>query len=81
MHLPSVLAAPFIVASTDMVMTIPRRAAQILGKSVPIVMHPLPLEVAPYRLKAFCHAKRFNESACKWMRETILRVMTDEEAR
>lgn len=77
-RVPSVLAAPFIVKSTDMVMTIPRRAAQILQNVVPITIHPPPFQIKPYRLKAYCHVKRFGEPAYKWMREAMLQVMSKE---
>lgn len=74
----SVLAAPFIVESTDMVMTIPRRAAQILQNVVPIAIHPPPFRIKPYRLKGYCHVKRFGEPVYRWMREAIRQVMSKE---
>lgn len=74
-QVPSVLAAPFIVASTDMLLVAPLRAARLLQDVVPIAIHEPPFGVLPYTLKAYCHAKRFNEPAHRWMREAMLRVM------
>ena len=74
-QVPSVLAAPFIVASTDLLLVAPLRAARLLQGVVPIAIHEPPFGVLPYTLKAYCHAKRFNEPAHRWMREAMLRVM------
>jgi len=74
-QVPSVLAAPFIVASTDLLMVVPLRAARLLQGVVPIDIHEPPFEIPPYQLKAYCHAKRIGEPAHRWMRETMLRVM------
>ncbi|HEX5683100.1 MAG TPA: LysR family transcriptional regulator [Ideonella sp.] len=76
-RIPSVLAAPFVIANSELVLTLPLRAAHVLKDMVSMAIHEPPFEM-PYRLKAFCHAKRANEPAHSWMRKSILKVMQSD---
>ncbi|MDC6169816.1 LysR family transcriptional regulator [Paucibacter sp. XJ19-41] len=78
MHVPSVLAAPFIVASTDLLMTVPRLAAELIARAAPIVVYPAPFPAADYTLKAYFHAGRISDPACRWMADTIVREMAPQ---
>ena len=70
-QLPSVLAAPFIVAGSVLIMTVPRQAARTLGAVASIVEYPPPFEIPPFTLKAL----RQRSAAHAWLREQLLRAI------
>lgn len=78
MHVPSVLAAPFIVASTELLMTVPRLAAELIAQIAPLVLYPAPFAASDYTLKAYFHAGRAGDPAQRWMAETIVRLMAPQ---
>ena len=61
-QLPSVLAAPFIVAGSVLIMTVPRQA-RTLGAVASIVEYPPPFEIPPFTLKAYSHVRQ-RSGAC-----------------
>jgi DNA-binding transcriptional LysR family regulator len=71
-QLPSVLAAPFIIADTELIMTVPRHAAQALSGVVPVTLYPAPFAIPPYTLKVYCHAKHARSEAHTWLRQALL---------
>jgi DNA-binding transcriptional LysR family regulator len=72
LQLPSVLAAPFVVADSELLMTLPRHAAELLCRSAPVSLHPAPFAIPPYVLKLYSHGKYANSDAHGWMRAQIL---------
>lgn len=73
-QLPSVLAAPFIVAGSALIMTVPRQAARTLGAVASIVEYPPPFEIPPFTLKAYSHVRQ-RSAAHAWLREQLLRAI------
>jgi DNA-binding transcriptional LysR family regulator len=70
--LPSVMAAPFIVAQSDHLFTVPRLAALQLSNAVPLVMHAVPFEVPRYTLRILHHVRHASTAGHRWMREQML---------
>ena len=77
-QLPSVLAAPFIVANTELLLTMPRRAAESLRNAANLVILPTPFESPTYTVKVYFHAKHAGNPAHVWMREQF-RVALQED--
>jgi DNA-binding transcriptional LysR family regulator len=77
-QLPSMLAAPFIVAHSDLLLTLPRRAAQQLARMLPVTLHPAPFETPAYTLQVFFHARHADGPAHRWMRELMRSVLVQE---
>ncbi|OHX19013.1 LysR family transcriptional regulator [Chromobacterium sphagni] len=71
-QVPSVLAAPFIIADTDLVMTLPQLAVKTLAAAVPVNIFPAPFAIPPYRLKVYCHARHARATAHDWVRRQLL---------
>ena len=71
-QLPSVMAAPFIVANSELLITLPRRAALQLADAIPLVIHPAPFNIPPYTLKVYFHKRHAQSQAHRWMREQML---------
>ncbi len=67
LQIPSVLACPFIIASSDLIMTIPQPAAERLVPAADIVLHDVPFEIEPYALRLYSHRKYARSDAHIWM--------------
>jgi DNA-binding transcriptional LysR family regulator len=73
--LPSVMAAPFIVANSELLLTLPRRAALQLADAIPLAIHPTPFNISRYVLKVFFHRRHSDSPAHRWMREKMIEVL------
>ncbi|MBU9549880.1 LysR family transcriptional regulator [Burkholderia multivorans] len=72
LQLPSVLAAPFVIAQSALLMTVPNRAAQTLRHAAAIRLFPAPFEIPRYTLKVYSHAKHARTDAHRWIRARLL---------
>lgn len=70
-ELPSMLAAPAIVAATEHLLTIPRSAAAQAAAGLPLAVFAAPFRTPPYTLKAFFHARHAGTAAHRWMLEQL----------
>ncbi|HDR9319747.1 TPA: LysR family transcriptional regulator [Burkholderia vietnamiensis] len=71
-ELPSVMAAPFIVANSELLVTLPRRAAERLSTAVRLSLYEAPFKTPEYMLTAFFHVRHASSASHRWMREQIL---------
>ncbi|MFZ4834763.1 LysR family transcriptional regulator [Rouxiella sp. Mn2063] len=73
-RLPHFLAAPALVAESDMVLSIPRRLAQHLALSMPIEVLELPLETGIYTPSMIWHERRHEEPSHMWLRKQLVEI-------
>lgn len=73
-QLPNVLVAPFIIASSDLIMTLPRHAATTLAQAAGIAIYPAPFAILPYTLKVYSHSKYARSDAHLWLRGVMMEV-------
>jgi len=73
-RLPHFLAAPALVAESDMVLSIPRRLAQHLALSMPIEVLELPLDTGIYTPSMIWHERRHDEPSHIWLRKQIVEI-------
>lgn len=78
-QLPSVLAAPFIIANSALLLTAPRHAAQTLQGAAPIKIYPVPFAIPRYTLKVYGHVKHARTEAHTWIREQLLKTLPDAQ--
>lgn len=71
-QLPSVLAAPFIIARSSLIMTLPCQAARTLQAAASMAIYPAPFELPPYTLKVYHHVRHGGTAAHAWMRAQLL---------
>ncbi|KAF1051521.1 MAG: PCP degradation transcriptional activation protein [Stenotrophomonas maltophilia] len=76
-QLPTLMAAPFVIRQTDLLMTIPRHAAQTLAEVAAIRLLPAPFEIPPYALRLYYHAKHVRQDAQRWLLEQLRQVTLD----
>ncbi|MCC3718448.1 LysR family transcriptional regulator [Rouxiella badensis] len=72
---PSMLSAPFIVAQSDLLMTLPRFAAEKFCRLVDVNAFPLPFYVPNYQVKIYSHRFSGKSAANQWL-QTILRGLS-----
>lgn len=70
-QLPNVMAAPFIVAASDHLFTVPRLAAVQLSTAVPLVTYAVPFDVPRYTLRILHHVRHASTVGHRWMREQM----------
>lgn len=73
-QLPNVLVAPFIIASSELIMTLPRHAATTLTQAAGIAIYAAPFAIPPYTLKVYSHSKYARSDAHLWLRGLMKEV-------
>lgn len=71
---PHFLPAPFIVAKTDMLLSLPLRIAERFVRLAPLKILAVPIDLPTYDLVMVWHPVREKEAAHRWLREQILAV-------
>jgi DNA-binding transcriptional LysR family regulator len=74
-ELPSVMSAPFIVAESDLLLTLPRRAAERLSNSTHLVQHKVPFDAPTYELEISYHLRHAGSTAHRWMRDLMAKAL------
>jgi DNA-binding transcriptional LysR family regulator len=74
LRIPHFMVAPALIASSDMVATLPRRvvARSAMGKRL-TTLEP-PFETRTFTMVAAWHAARLEEPAVRWFRDLVLEV-------
>lgn len=75
LYVPSFLAVAQIVASTDLVATVPDYYARLMSEQVPIRSVKPPFILPRYAVKQHWHTRFHRESGNIWLRRTIARLM------
>ncbi len=57
MKTPSMLSAPFIIEQSDLLMALPRRAAETMARAARLTIFPLPFPVPPFDVKIYAHQR------------------------
>ncbi len=68
---PSMLSAPFIVAESDLLMAIPRFAAEKLMTAVNIKIFPLPFSIRTFEVKIYSHKRSGQRGATPWLKAKL----------
>lgn len=73
-------AACQIVASGDLLLTLPRFYAMRMAELLPIVVKPLPLRLKPYPVFAYWHEMRQSDRIHQWFRERAIELVREAAA-
>lgn len=71
LRLPHYLAAPLIVAESDLILTMPRLLARMLTQLAPLTVLELPFELEGYDLHLVWHARLEEDLPHRWIRGVI----------
>ena len=68
------LVMPFIVASTDLVLTLPKGVAKLFQRRLPLLAFKPPLELEPFTISLIWHARSERDPLSSYLRRTLIEV-------
>ncbi|GAA6617122.1 LysR substrate-binding domain-containing protein [Scytonema sp. NUACC26] len=71
LKLPHFLAAPIIVAQSELILTLPRRIAMLFANYTNLTLLEPPLELGTYNYTQVWHERSHNDQRHIWLRELI----------
>jgi DNA-binding transcriptional LysR family regulator len=71
LELPGFHGLGAIVASTDLVATLPRQIGETLVASAGLAVHACPVSVPPFTVKQHWHARAHQDGANRWLRGVV----------
>ena len=71
---PYFLVAPMIVAESDLILSIPRRLAYRVARSVPLEVLELPIKIQPFTPSIIWHERQHYDPAHVWLRNQIVEI-------
>ncbi len=74
LRLPHFIVAAFVVAKSDLVITLPRSFAEHVAKLAGLVILPVPVSLVPFRFSIAYDATREGDPAHAWFRSVFLDV-------
>jgi DNA-binding transcriptional LysR family regulator len=72
--IPHFAVAPFVIAQTDLVLTLPERVALTFTKTLPLELVRPPLPVPGFAMILLWHDRMHHDPAHAWLRERIVEV-------
>ena len=74
---PNFLSAPWILANTDLILSLPARIAEKFVHLVPLKILPLPIDLPAYDLIMLWHPRQEKEPDHQWLRREILEICAE----
>lgn len=71
LRVPRFAALPFLIASSDLIVTIPEDLGQTFSQLIDIKLFPPPFTLAPFEIKQYWHERHHAEPAFKWLRNVV----------
>ncbi|MEP1553325.1 LysR substrate-binding domain-containing protein, partial [Paraglaciecola sp.] len=71
LQLPSVLASPYVVATSDLILTLPRLVASHLAHSLDIEIYKPPLAIPNYQLNLYWHKLNASKTSHRWLSQVL----------
>lgn len=75
LQLPTMMGAPFIVAESELLITMPRHAARTFSHLAGLDIFPVPFTTPKYTLRVWSHRSSENSSAHRWVEQRLLEAM------
>ncbi|WP_329733040.1 hypothetical protein [Archangium sp.] len=69
---PHYLVAPWVLASTGLIVALPERVARRFAEAFPLTVVPVERPHEPLRVQQLWHPHRQQEPAHRWLREQVL---------
>jgi DNA-binding transcriptional LysR family regulator len=68
------LVTPFIVSSSDLVITLPKRVAALFARRLPLVSFKPPLELEPFTISLIWHPRSERDPLQRYLRRTLIEI-------
>lgn len=76
---PNILSVPFIVAATDVVVTVPAAVGELFGASVPVQTFEPPVRLPRITVRQFWHRGQHSQPGNRWLRELVNTLFSGPE--
>ena len=73
--IPHFFLAPALIATTDLVITLPERVARIIVMNYPLRIVPLPIKLPTIDISLAWHERVHHDPANAWMRDQIVKAL------
>lgn len=70
--LQSFLVAPWLIAQSDLIITLAERLARALSNTLPLRVLPPPVALPPFAIEAIWHERRHRDPAHRWLRGELV---------
>jgi DNA-binding transcriptional LysR family regulator len=77
LNIPNFLGAAFVVEHTDLLMTVPRRLAELLRGRGEFSIFPVPFALPEFMVKQHWHARFHNDPGNRWLRGVIASLTSE----
>ena len=64
-----------VIASSDLLLTMPRSYADCFSKLLPIAVQPLPIKLRPIPILAYWHQSKNDDRAHEWFRQLVFEII------
>jgi DNA-binding transcriptional LysR family regulator len=81
LRLPAFAAVPSVVASSDLIVTLPKRVAGVISRTSECVEITPPFPMPTVTVILAWHRRNDNDPAHRWLRATIERVLAETPMR
>ena len=81
LRVPHFVVIPLIVAGTDLIVSLPSRAAEVSARLVKVKVHPLPIPIPSFDVTLYWHARVENDAANRWLRGAMQELFGDRAQR
>ncbi len=78
LRVPHFVVVSMIVAGTDLVVSLPSRAADASTKLVEVKVHPLPIPIPSFDVMMYWHERVDNDPANQWLRRVVQELFGDQ---
>jgi len=77
LRLPHFLAAPMVVAATDLVVTVPQKLGEVFARVLPVRLLPHPLRIPEFKVNQYWHRRYHKDPANQWLRGHFARLFRE----
>ena len=71
LRVPRFASLPFLIAESDLVMTIPEDLGVAFSRMLPIRIYPPPMPLPNFEIKQYWHERHHAEDAHRWLRQLV----------
>lgn len=76
---PHFVVVPLIIASTDLIVSVPSRVAGATARLVNARVHPLPIPIPSFDVSIYWHERVENDGANRWLRAALTDLFGDRK--
>ena len=74
LRVPHFVVVPMIVATTDLIVSLPSHVADVSARLVKVKVHPLPIPMPGFDVSVYWHPRADSDPANRWLRGALLEL-------